>query len=186
MSKIDDKIEEFKVVNGMARKNEVVCFGSSFFSKMDFLEMACDSGMTKPVYNRSIEGLSISDAEKVLSETVYPLEPSKIFVNIGDADVNGSKFNEDDFIAKYEWMLLSIHRNCRNCRIFVVSAISDKECAKSLNKRLVQLAKSTGCTYIDICSEGVKHAYTKVFNQLKPFIRNFPINFADAMQYQAG
>lgn len=119
-----------------------------------------------------------------ISESAFELQPSKIFLNIGDEDIKSPSFDMESFINKYEWMLLNIHRSCNNCLIYITSIVSPSTLCEKVNKKLEELAKDTGCTFINfgnIKKDELSHS--KVFNILKHYIRNSPIGFADAMQY---
>lgn len=182
MSKTEEKIKRFKDINLMAKKNSAVCFGSTFFADTEFQELAYDSGMDTPVYNRSVEDLSISEAQKVLSEAVYPMKPAKIFVSIGESDIESATFNTDEFISKYEWMLLDIHRNCPSSRIYIVSTVCSDMHTREVNSKLENLAHSTGCDFINL-NDSTKNDFSerKIFSTLKPYMRTKPISFAEAM-----
>ena len=81
---------------------------------------------------------------------------------------------------------LTIHRNCINSRLFIVSVVSDSPAAIQLNSRLEALAKEVGCTYVDInVPQNDGNIFLRAFNILKSYIRNFPPSFADAMGFQA-
>lgn len=183
MNKTDEKIKRFKDINMMAKKNSAVCFGSTFFADTEFQELAYDCGMDTPVYNRSVEDLTICDAQKVLTEAVYPMKPAKIFVSLGESDIESASFNADDFINKYEWMLLDIHRNCPASRIYIVSTICNDLMTREVNVKLEKLATSTGCDYINLAKLEVGDDFSerKIFSTLKPYMRTKPISFADAM-----
>ncbi|MBQ1726204.1 MAG: hypothetical protein II558_05665 [Treponema sp.] len=174
-TKVQEKLHDFIALNAMAKNAGIVCFGSSTFAKMNMLELAMDCGLNVPLYNRSIEGLTLEDSAEVLERVIIPLQPSKIFVNFGEED---SVEDVQEFVARYEWLLLNIHRTCKNCRIYIVSVRSDKSFAGPLNKGLAELSKSTGCRFVDI-------SFGSVFGSLRPYMRSFPIDFADAMLYKA-
>ena len=177
-------MKNFKEMNEYCKKGQVVFVGSTYFSQMRISERVLTSGMNVPVYDRSAEKLKMADALNFITDEVFELEPSKIFVNIGDEDLKSPSFDIDSFISKYEWMLLNIHRSCKDCLIYITSVVSNSAVTKSVNERLQELAKETGCTYISFESAKKEACtYNKVFNILKHYIRNSPIGFADAMQF---
>ncbi len=176
-------IKKFITLNKIAKSSGIVCFGSNYFSQMNINELADDSVIDAPIYNRSIENLSVENANEAFDSCVYPLQPKKIFVNIGDADISKDNFDAKTFINKYEWLLLNIHRNCKNCRIFIVSIISDSSAVSGVNEALAKLSSDTGCTYIDVMAQTYGNtSEIKVFSILKPYIRLYPITFVEAMQ----
>ena len=182
METVAKKVNTFKMMNKASQKGSVVCFGSTYFASIDMGELAVDSNLGVPVYNRSIEGLDIAHTAEVLDAAVYDLQPAKVFVNIGEEDAAAIREDIDAFINKYEWMLLNIHRNCHNCRIFIVSVVGESDFVTKLNERLHKLASSTGCLFIDINYSAENESPMQVFNILKPYIRTFPLTFVDAMR----
>ena len=186
MKRFEDKIAVYKKLNALSRKGSAVCFDARFFSSMNIEELALDYPVGVPVYNRSFEKLDITSAASVAESCLYELQPSKIFINIGENDVQSVHFDEKSFASKYEWLLLTIHRNCINSRLFIVSVVSDSPAAIQLNSRLEALAKEVGCTYVDInVPQNDGNIFLRAFNILKSYIRNFPPSFADAMGFQA-
>lgn len=186
MKRFEDKIAVYKKLNVLSRKGSAVCFGAHFFSSMNIEELALDYPVGVSVYNRSFEKLDIASAASVAESCLYELQPSKIFINIGENDVQSVHFDEKAFASKYEWLLLTIHRNCINSRLFIVSVVSDSPAAIQLNSRLEALAKEVGCTYVDInVPQNDGNIFLRAFNILKSYIRNFPPSFADAMGFQA-
>lgn len=180
---LESRMNDFKVLNELSRKGGVVFFGGSYFSRMNINELAGGNEMAEKIYDRSVENLQLSDAFKILEDGVYSLNPAKIFVNIGDSDCCEENFNESEFVSKYEWLLLSLHRHCRKSKIYIVSVISDFNSAERLNERLSCLAKETGCIFINVTREAKESlGFERVFNMLKPYMRIFPVKFAQAMQ----
>ncbi|MBP3366607.1 MAG: hypothetical protein J6K96_06380 [Treponema sp.] len=180
---LETRMGDFKVLNEMSKKGGVVFFGGNYFSRMNINELADGNEMAEKIYDRSIENLQLSDAFKILEDGIYSLNPAKIFVNIGDCDCCDENFNEAEFISKYEWLLLSLHRNCRKSKIYIVSVISDFHSARTLNEKLSCLAQETGCVFINVTREARESlGFERVFNTLKPYMRIFPVKFAQAMQ----
>ena len=138
--------------------------------------------ITEPVYNRSIRNVRIGHIESYLKVCLYDLNPRKIFVNMGDTDILDEQVDIDDFIARYEWLLYTIHTKTE-ASIYIVPIVSDCQTAFEINQRLQALAAQTGCKYIDV--SGVleaKRPTLRLFELLKVHMRNHPINFADVME----
>ncbi|MDE6067372.1 MAG: hypothetical protein K2F89_00260 [Treponemataceae bacterium] len=186
MNKIEEKINRYETLNRISKQGGIVFFGSSYFAGMNVEELAADSGIGATVYNRSLEGLRIDAAGRFLQSCIHGLQPSRIFINIGECDLAARGFEMQSFLNNFEWLLLSLHRKCGGCRIHIVSVVSDNKNASELNAQLKKLASNLGCTFIDVAS--VEHddlACIRIFDMLKPYMRRFPVNFADAMLYQA-
>lgn len=177
-------MKSFKEMNEYCKKGQIVFVGSTYFSHMNISERVLTSGMNIPVYDRSVEKLNVNNALGYITDEVFELEPAKIFINIGDEDLKLAGYDLETFMSKYEWMLLNIHRSCANCSIYITSVISSSPNVGKLNAELQQLAKDTGCTFVNFGNlKKGSGSYSKVFNILKQYIRNSPIDFADAMQF---
>lgn len=172
----------YKRLNDSAEANGVVFFGSDCFAGVPFGELSRDFCVDTPVYNRSIRGLSVYDAEKLLPECVYQLKPAKVFVNLGDADLANADFDLDRFLAAYEWLLYTLHAHCKS-QIYTVSVLSGHPMAARANEGIKQIAKSAGCAFLDIsdalnsdCQE------VQVFQHIRHHLRTHAIDFAEAFQ----
>lgn len=148
MNTFSKELSRFSQMNEVSSTNGVVFFGSTSFNEMPLAELSRDYDLEEKVYNRSISGLTIADVDPVLDDCVLNLSPKKVFISIGEEDVEKEGFNEKEFLAKYEWMLYSIHDKC-DAQIYIVSVLSRMAIASRINERLSKLAKETGCTYID-------------------------------------
>ena len=175
---IEEKLNNYKNLNKYSKKGGTVCFGSSWFEGIDFGEIALDESLDCIIHNRSIKNLTVTEAKNVFEESVKDLNPSKIFVNIGEEDINDEDFNMESFLTNYELLLLFIHRNSPKSKIFIVSLHSDSETAREVNEKLYELSENTNCKFIRL---NTKENQIETFNKIKPFIRNFPISFAEAM-----
>lgn len=182
MNTFSKELSRFSQMNEVSSTNGVVFFGSTSFNEMPLTELARDYDLEEKVYNRSISGLTIADVDSVLDDCVLNLSPKKVFISIGEEDVEKESFNEKEFLAKYEWMLYSIHDKC-DAQIYIVSVLSRMAIASRINERLSKLAKETGCTYIDAAPAlYYEKPDMMIFEDLKPYIRNHNITFAEAMK----
>lgn len=175
-----EHLERFARLNDVAKNNAAVLFGSDFFAEFPVNELALDFGMDVPVYNRSVPGLRIADAEKVLQDCVFELEPAKVFINIGDADLKQGDIDVGDFLSAYEWLLYTIHSHS-NARIYIVSVCSASPLTDAVNRGLQRIAEASGCAFIDINrTDKGENRETASFRRLKTFLRDKPFTFADA------
>lgn len=172
---------DFKQINEVAKENGVVFFGSTYFESVPVNELAQDFDTDLPVYNRSVGGLTIDKVSDVLESCVLDLEPSKLFICLGDEDIKSECFSLSDFIEKYQWMLYTLHNRCK-AKIYIVSVMSLDPKASAVNERLKRLAAETGCIYVDT-QEALKSAKStlRFFSVLRFFMRKHPITFNEAM-----
>lgn len=163
------------------KHNGIICVGSNYFSALNISEVAQEENFQQIVYDRSVANLKITDLSAYLEKNVFDVTPAKIFLNIGDVDINCDSFSVSEFISKYEWVLFNLHCKCKGCHIYILSVVSDAPCSKELNENLKNVAESFGCDFIDITACKNKKSGHEIFHTLKNYMRDFPINFCEAM-----
>lgn len=179
---MNSKIISYKEMNDMSKSGGIVFFGSNTFADLPVNELSESYNLGENIYNRSVCDKNIEGAAKLLNTCVFDLNPSKVFINLGDADLKDTNLNIDEFIASYEWILYSIHTNT-HAEIYVVSVISNSPVVEKINKRLEMLALESGSGYIDAASVISSVTPKKdLFDLLKLYIRTHPLSFADAMR----
>ena len=177
----DDEMETYRELNSITEAGGVVLFGSNTFASLPVGELTQAYRITEPIHNRSIKDIRINQIENYLKVCLYDLNPRKIFVNMGDVDIQDDSLDVENFISKYEWLLYMIHTKTR-AEIYVVSILSSTPEAIEINRHLKKLAAQTGCNYIDATGALVsKRPTLRLFELMKVHMRNHPINYADAM-----
>ena len=176
-----DLMKKYAEMNRIADKGGVVFFGSNHLAKIPVSELGRSFRMQEALYNRSVADTCISELQDTLHTCVLDLEPEKVFVNLGDADLQQAHLNMDDFIAKYEWLLYSIHTRT-NAKIYVVSVLEDTPTARRMNTRLKRLAAECGSDYVDVTEVlDTDRPEVRTFELLKAYIRSRLISFSEAM-----
>lgn len=177
----DDEMETYRELNSITEAGGVVLFGSDTFANLPVGELAQAFQITEPLYNRSIKNIRIDQIESYLKVCLYDLNPRKIFVNMGDTDIQDENLDIDDFISKYEWLLYMIHTKTQ-ASIYIISIVSLSPAAVKINNRLKKLAAQSGCKFIDASGAlEAKRPTLRLFELMKVHMRNHPINYADAM-----
>ena len=171
----------YKEMNPMQTSGSIVFFGSDLFAQLPARELTETFALHEQVVNRSIAHCSIDAMSEALPACVLELAPSKVFLNIGDYDLTLPDFDPDNFIAKYNWILYTIHAKT-NASLYLVSVMSPSAAAAELNRRLKALATEYGVEYIDAtCVLGCDRLHIRLFELLKFYMRSHPISFGDAM-----
>ena len=171
----------FAEMNEVAPRNSVVFFGSNHFAELPVAELAKSFHLEENLCNRSVPDATIDDITPMLDVCVLNLNPGKVFVNLGDADIESPAFDIESFLSAYEWLLYTIHTKTK-ARIFVVSLASSTAIAKQINDRLRVLAENDGCDFVDIsdaCSS--PRPDLRIFSTLKHYMRSCPMDFCSAM-----
>ena len=78
------KEKSFTALNDLALQDEIVVFGSTYMAGFPFYELINKCRLEHAVYNRSIEGMSVQEAEEVLNVAVLALHPRKVFLCFSD------------------------------------------------------------------------------------------------------
>ena len=184
MSICTAEINRYHRLNQAARSGCAVFFGSGLFAGIPAGELARDLGPDTPVYNRSIAGLSIKEAEEALSECVCPLSPSKVFINLGETDLEQADFDAAAFLSAYEWLLYTLNSRLKGkSQLYLVSVLSARPMAAAVNEGLRRLAEETGCIYIDVTRAALSgHPEIRIFELIRPFLRDHMISFSDAFE----
>lgn len=178
----DDEMQTYSELNSITEAGGVVLFGSNTFASLPIGELAQAFRITEPIYNRSVRDIRIDQIERYLKVCLYDLNPRKIFVNMGDVDIQDENLDVDNFISKYEWLLYMIHTKTQ-AFIYIVPIVSKSPAAFKINQRLKALAIQTGCKYIDVSGvQDSKRPMLRLFELMKVHMRNHPMNFADAME----
>lgn len=184
MKEFTHELRQFQHLNTLAPNGCSVFFGSTFFSHTPVAELAHAAGVEQTVCNRCLPGLTAEKAQKLFADILQGLTPNQIFLCFGEEELQQEDFSADRFMEQYEWLLYTIHRTT-GAKLHIVSAVSSSPMAAAVNRKLHNLAKSTGCNYIDISDALQKqNPQTEVFHRLRPFFRNH-ITFADAMNFSA-
>lgn len=165
-----EKNKIYRVFNDIALKDAIVVFGSSYTARFPFYEVSQKYYLDNAIYNRSIEGLTIDEAEEILDSCVIEIEPSKVFLSLGECDEKNEKN-----IKAYERILLKLKKHLPKTELYVLSVEGSDE----FNKKLKIICNKTGSEFININYSG---SCTSIFKQLSLFFRKGKIDFCDAFK----
>ncbi len=177
------KMTNYEQINQVAKHGGVVLLGSSYLNSLPLCELAQDFETNITVHNRSVQGLTIDNVCDNLQNCVLDLDPSKVFIGIGDEDVKKPELDTERFIEKYQWMLYTLHQRS-HAKIYIISVLSPLPNASKINERLKQLAVETGCVYIDaVQALHTDKPFLRLFDILRFYMRRHPITFNEAMAF---
>lgn len=172
----DKMVELFKEQNKKAKPSSIVFFGTKTLEDIPVAEIIRDVGIDTPVFNRSIANMRIDDACRIVDTCVCKLNPEKVFINIGEHDVEDPSLDYDRFFEKYEWLLYSVHSKC-NCRIYIMSIPNDN--LNKVNKKLKEIANKYNCEFVDTNLMSI--SVLDFFKNIRVMLRCHPITFCDAI-----
>ena len=177
-----EKLEQYHQMNQVARPGGIVFFGSTYASRLPLGEMNQDFAMDQPVYNRSVETLSVQEAEAAVQNCVIELQPSRVFLMLGDADLEREDFIPEAFLESYRWLLYTLHNRC-DAVLYIVSALSDAPGVYQVNRMLEELSAETGCTYVNVhTSCGLLQPVQRLLAVIRAYIHGTCIHFVQAME----
>lgn len=154
---LEKEVKRYLSLNGLAEQGGIVIFGGRDDLNIPLGELKQAFSIEQNIYNRSIDGLSVTEAATVYDECVAPLAPETVLIHIGEADFK--LFEEDAamFDNKYQELIAHIRAEKKTCRIVVVSLrnYDNNPLISELNKHLKYTADSERCEYGDIASRKV-------------------------------
>ncbi len=165
------KTEAFRNYNKYAKKGGIVFVGDSITQDFNVYEYFHG----RNVYNRGIGGDTSKGVLGRLQESVFDLEPEKVFLNIGTNDLELLNDGIDGIHSRIQEIIYKIKETLPNTTLYLISvypvnpAVDSKTVGKrkntdisELNNRLSELE---GITFIDLYSklvdeEGLCRSYT--------------------------
>lgn len=141
--------KKFSLLNKLVKRNGIVLWGSTSLDEQSVNELLQGFQMSQNVYNRSVSGLKIVDAEKYLEQCVYELFPSRVIINLGEEDVKCCE-NVMQLIEQYRWILYKMHVTLPKCQFVVTTVQGRGEVRENFNDELKKLAKEFGCVFYRI------------------------------------
>lgn len=177
------ELEEYRERNQIAKPNGIVLFGASFAKKIPVCELKQAFQFEGNVYNRSVENLSVFQAEQVLTDCVLPLSPKKILLQLGETDLAQGNQSVAAMIQAYEGLIGKLKSAEKHCSIVLVSVCETPSGIhpEQWNQALEDLAHRTRCQYADITAAFSDEAPgVKAFRLLRFFMLD-RVTFWDAV-----
>lgn len=184
MKKQLDVISEYDALNKVAEQGGVVLFGSTAASHIPLNELTQDYNIDVPIYNRSVEELTIEEAEHYIAACIEPLKPRAILLHFGEEELLSSTKTVEEMIESYRWFLYQLHTAMPKSRLILVSVNEQIPAAKQFNRALRTLTKEYGCEFTDSPSGKLDGTYTiRFFHTLRSFLFDRNMTLADALRY---
>jgi lysophospholipase L1-like esterase len=160
------RLANFLMLNRLAEKNAIVLLGDSIMEGFPILELYRSQ---TPIYNRGVAGDTTHNVMNRLQESIFDLQPAKVFLLIGTNDLEQEKDGSVEEIAdRIEKICVSIHTNLPTTRIYLLSVFPvnpsnrltlmgqsmvgsrNNGAIQALNALLRQAASRLGIPYIEI------------------------------------
>lgn len=142
----------FKELNGLAKKNQVVLVGGSLDREIPVTELGQAFSFDFELYNRSAEALSVKEAKAYFEENVSSLEPEGVILHIGDSDIVSFQNDSKAFDMNYLDLIKAVKKASRKCRIALVSVNNPKsdKLVSQLNAHIKGIASSEKCAFVNL------------------------------------
>lgn len=153
----ENEIAKYRSLNQLAESDGTVIFGGAEDVNIPIGELKQAFALNGNIYNRSVAGLTGSDAAKLYDECIAELCPNTVILHIGEADVCDFEYRKAAFEEGYRALIKSIRGKNKRTRIVIVSLKNyenDSDITK-LNKSLAYIADSEKCEFTDISAKRV-------------------------------
>lgn len=166
----------FKELNELSKKNQVVLLGGTLDKEIPVTELAQAFSFNFELYNRSADALSVKEAKSYFEDYVSGLKPEGIILHLGDNDISAFQNNAEAFDKNYLALIAAIKADNKKRRIALVSVNNPKndKVVAALNARIKALAASEKCVYVNL--ENAKLWNPKANLAASAFARNMGVS----------
>ena len=147
----EDEIKKYTKLNELAKSGGIVIFGGKNDKSIPLCELKQAFSIGETLYNRSIDGLSVTNAADVYDACVAPICPETVILHIGEAEADSFETAPAEFDIKYSELIRHI-KAVNGCRIAVVSVKNSGAGANAdrINEHLRHIAETERCEFCDI------------------------------------
>jgi len=179
-----DMILTYRTWNRVAETAGVVLFGSTSAARLPLNELIQDYSIDCTVYNRSVEGLQIADAENYIQPCIVPLMPKTILLHFGEEELREGVQSVEKIIESYRWLLYQLHTAVPESHLVLISVNRQFPNADAYNRAVRALSKEYGCQYEEAPNGKLDTEYElRFFQMLRTFFYDRTMNLADALRY---
>ncbi|MBQ3235523.1 MAG: hypothetical protein IJA97_05125 [Clostridia bacterium] len=164
-------------INDLALKGEIVVFGSTYMAGFPLYEFIKKYHFENAIYNRSIAGLTTSEALEIVQDCIISIRPSKIFIALGEEDENNV-----DAIKDYNQIIKLIQSALPKSKIYLICLQGNTPYVERFNANIRYLCDNKKIFSIRFISSSSTEtgAYKAQFKQLSCFFRNKPLTMVEA------
>lgn len=144
--------KKYKALNKLASQGGIVILGDGEDCKIPLCELKQAFSLDNNIYNRSVDGLSVSDAKQFYSDCIAELRPDTVFIHIGRADIKMFAENRTEFDIRYHELISEIRKDSKRLAIVIVSLKNyyDDDVISEMNRHLKYISESEHCEFADI------------------------------------
>ncbi len=174
---VQHKANAFKGCNEIAIKDEIVVFGSTYMADFPFYELSNRCHLEHAIYNRSIHELTLKEAEELLQSCVLDIEPYRVFLHLGEADVA-----PEETLPCYRSILNKIRSALPDTQIYIIGLSDRVAQAKPFNDQLHCFCDNRHIFFVPFANSLSNQTaqYIAQFKQLARFFRDNSISLGEA------
>ena len=164
-------------INDLTLKGEIVVFGSTYMANFPLYELINKYHFENAIYNRSIAGLTTSEALEIVQDCVISLSPAKIFIALGEEDENNI-----DAIKQYNQIIKRVQSALPKSKIYLIGLQGNTPYVERFNANILSLCDNKRIWNIRFISSSSTetNVYKVQFKQLSCFFRDKPLNMVEA------
>lgn len=164
-------------INDLALKGEIVVFGSTYMANFPLYELINKYHFENAIYNRSIAGLTTSEALEIVQDCIISISPSTIFIALGEEDENNI-----DAIIQYNQIVKLIHSALPKSKIYLICLQGNTPYVDRFNANILSLCDNKKIYNIRLnsFSSTDTNTYKMQFKQLCCYFRDKPLSMAEA------
>lgn len=155
------KVHNFMCLNKFVKKGEIVFTGSSLCELFPINEMLQNVEPRICVYNRGIGGDVTDGLLERMDESIFDLEPKKVFINIGTNDISRPEYKRERLMSQarlpetkiYVMSYYPVNRELPGADPEAVKAQFGARTnaeLKEVNAEVEKMAEELNCTYINV------------------------------------
>ena len=170
---------QYSFLNKLAKSGGIVIWGSTTLAELPVNELLKNYDVSRCIYNRSIPGLTLSDAEEYLDVCVLELSPEKLIINLGEEDISRGE-DVTALIEQYRWLLYRIHLALPECSLIITGVRGSGELHDKYNKALGKLADEFGCLFCPVEGGTAEEEYGLAFlSSVRLSLYDDNLNYSD-------
>ena len=164
-------------INDLMLKGEIVVFGSTYMANFPLYELINKYHFENAIYNRSIAGLTTSEALEIVQDCVISLSPEKIFIALGEEDENNI-----DAIKQYNQIIKRVQSALPKSKIYLIGLQGNTPYVERFNANILSLCDNKRIWNIRFISSSSTetNVYKVQFKQLSCFFRDKPLTMVGA------
>lgn len=157
----EQHLKRYKTLNSLAERGGIVILGGDGDLSIPLCELRQAFDIEAKLYNRSLPGLSVTDAITVYDACVTELEPDTLLLHLGAADLDLLESDPVTFDRAYRALVEHVQNSTPDCRIAIVSVSdtvsggTDDPRLATLDRHLRYIAESEHCSFADTAAHSV-------------------------------